>query len=775
MRLALTRLSLILVLAVSVVLALCFAGRLVAQVPVRKDAPRGAVARAPFRCVVPVRTAAPSGVDSLFAAMLRTSADTLRRDKTAPTYAKVATACVDSLARALIRWTAAPPPPVNQAPVARYTVACTATECVLDASSSSDDKGVVTYAWTSNSAARPPQTGVRITRFAGREAPSTWQETLTVTDAAGLTNATTKTITIASAPPPPPDTVVTPPPPPPDTVVTPPPDTTTIPPPPPAAGVALPSYTPAAARPPTSNTARTIRVAAGGNLQAAIDTARRGDVILLAPGATYAGNYVCKAKPGTGWVTIGTDGASPVLGVRATPADAPAMARVFSGNSAPAFECGQGVRGYRFEALNIECSNAGPPAINYNCIAFGDTHATTTAAQGGNFVVASSWVHGSSTTNMQRCIGLNSDTTAVVDSWISDCHAAGFDSQAIAGWNGPGPYLIENNYLEGAGENVMFGGADPDIPGLIPSDITIRNNHFFKPFGIKGRFTVKNLFELKNSRRTLVENNVFENNWADAQQGFAILFKSVNQDNRATWSQTADLTFRNNVVRCSPSGLTVLAVEFYPAQPASRVSVTGNFFDEIGSCNGTSAGRQNMLLGGVLGVEVSRNTYRNNAGRIGAFLILDNAAGAQRLVVRDNVSTAAGIYDAEFMNGAGGLAALTAFSSSWTYTGNVIGGLDPGLVFRAPPGNSYPATVTVGANGATSLAGKGADAATIASVIAKAVIPWPANAPRTMPRGAAPSDWWQRACAARGEARPVGGDRNALDPCAARGLRRTPR
>lgn len=745
-----------------------------AQVPVRKDAPRGATRGPAFKCVIPTSARAPDRADSLFAAMIDVSSDTIRRDATAPSYSRVARTCIDSTVAAFLRGPATPPVPTNLPPVARFTSACTATECVLDASSSSDDKGIVTYAWTSNSAARPPQAGVRITRFAGREAPSTWQETLTVTDAAGLTNATTKTVTIPSTPAPP-DTVVTRPPPPPDTVVTPPPDTTTQPPPPPPVGVALPSYTPTAARPPTSNTARTIRVAAGGNLQAAIDTARRGDVILLAPGATYAGNYVCKAKPGTGWVTIRTDGASPVLGVRATPADAPAMARVFSGNSAPAFECGQGVRGYRFEALNVECSNAGPPAINYNCIAFGDTHATSYTAQGGNFVVANSWVHGSSTTNMQRCIGLNSDTTAIVDSWISDCHAAGFDSQAIAGWNGPGPYLIENNYLEGAGENVMFGGADPDINGLIPSDITIRGNHFFKPLNIKGRFTVKNLFELKNSRRTLVENNVFENNWADAQQGFAILFKSVNQDNRATWSQTADLTFRNNLVRCSPSGLTVLAVEFYPAQPASRVSVTGNFFDEIGSCNGTSAGRQNMFLGGILGAEVSHNTYRTNAGRIGAFLILDNAAGAQRLVVRDNVSTAAGIYDAEFMNGAGGLAALSAFSSSWTYTGNVIGGLDPGLVFRAPPGNSYPATVTVGANGATSLAGKGADAATIASVIARAVIPWPSNAPRTMPRGAAPSDWWQRACAARGEARPVGGDRNAPDPCAARGLRRTPR
>jgi hypothetical protein len=55
------------------------------------------------------------------------------------------------------------------------------------------------------------------------------------------------------------------------------------------------------------------------------------------------------------------------------------------------------------------------------------------------------------------------------------------DAQAVAGWNGPGPYWIENNYLEGAGDNVLFGGADPAITGLAASDVTFRRNHLSKP------------------------------------------------------------------------------------------------------------------------------------------------------------------------------------------------------------------------------------------------------------------------------------------------------
>jgi hypothetical protein len=36
----------------------------------------------------------------------------------------------------------------------------------------------------------------------------------------------------------------------------------------------------------------------------------------------------------------------------------------------------------------------------------------------------------------------------IVDSWIDEIHDSGADSQAILGYDGPGPYLIENNELQ---------------------------------------------------------------------------------------------------------------------------------------------------------------------------------------------------------------------------------------------------------------------------------------------------------------------------------------
>jgi hypothetical protein len=168
------------------------------------------------------------------------------------------------------------------------------------------------------------------------------------------------------------------------------------------------------------------------------------------------------------------------------------------------------------------------------------------------------YVHGSPSVTLRRGVTLNSAAAAVIDSYISDCHEDGSDSQAIGGWNGAGPFKIVNNYLEGAGENFMLGGTDPSIQNLVPSDIEFRRNHCFKPLtwrigdpSYAGRpWSVKNLFELKNAQRVLIDGNVFENNWTMAQNGFAILFTVRNQDGAAPWSVVL-LSVRNRIITWS--------------------------------------------------------------------------------------------------------------------------------------------------------------------------------------------------------------------------------
>src|ERR1700747_1381103 len=80
--------------------------------------------------------------------------------------------------------------------------------------------------------------------------------------------------------------------------------------------------------------AATIAVPSGGDLQAAINAAQPGDVITLAAGATYVGNFVLPDKgASTTPIVIRSstpDSQLPRAGVRITPAYAPLLAKLNS-------------------------------------------------------------------------------------------------------------------------------------------------------------------------------------------------------------------------------------------------------------------------------------------------------------------------------------------------------------------------------------------------------------------------------------------------------------
>jgi probable HAF family extracellular repeat protein len=84
----------------------------------------------------------------------------------------------------------------NQPPFADFTWSCVGTVCMLDASSSIDDKGIVSYAWSLGKSPDGTASGVRVTTDYWHT--STRTVTLTVTDAEGLTNSITKTFDVGA-------------------------------------------------------------------------------------------------------------------------------------------------------------------------------------------------------------------------------------------------------------------------------------------------------------------------------------------------------------------------------------------------------------------------------------------------------------------------------------------------------------------------------------------------------------------------------------------------
>ena len=431
-----------------------------------------------------------------------------------------------------------------------------------------------------------------------------------------------------------------------------------------------------------------IQVASGGDLQRAINQAKPGDTIVLQAGGAYKGPFTLPVKSGNEFVTIQSSRVSELPeGARVTPAQADLLAKVQSAeNGSPIVKTDAGAHHYKF--VGIEFSTTDAKVKVYDLVRLGESDIQTTLESVPHHIaIDRSYIHGFPTQEVQRGIALNSAETSITNSYISDVHGKGYDTQAICGWNGPGPFKIINNYLEGAGENVMFGGADPKIRNLVPSDIEIRDNYFFKPLTWKKsdpsfagqHWSVKNLFELKNARRVTIDRNVFENNWVDAQAGSGILFTVRNDNGTAPWSTIEDVTFTNNIVKNSPSAVNLLGKDnLKPSQRAKNIVISNNLFIDIKGIFLTMSGYEN--------VTISNNTHLQG----GNIMTLhgDPSPGflyQNNITVRDEKG-----YGVKGDASGEGTIALKAFTPGYTFRNNVIVGAKSSLY---PPNNSYPASV----------------------------------------------------------------------------------
>ena len=431
---------------------------------------------------------------------------------------------------------------------------------------------------------------------------------------------------------------------------------------------------------------RTVRVSARASLQDAIDAARPGDVLLLPPGATYVGNFLLRNKgtsvgaPAGGWIVIRTDLPDASLGApgaRMTPTRAASLklARVLSPNYDPAIGTDVGAHHWRVTGVEIGTT---PAATQMNMVVrFGESvdKQRTVAAMPHHLIVDRSFVHGTPTLDMKRCVTLNSATTAIIDSWLADCHSNNGDSQAVLGYNGAGPFKIENNHLEAGHEVVMFGGADPGIPGLIPSDIEVRGNHITRPLAWRKKWQVKNLLETKNVRRLLVEGNVLENNWSDGQNGFAIVLKSENQTGTAPWSTTSDVIVRDNYIRNTGSVFNLSGLGSNPAKvvPAARFLITNNLAEGINVGPYTGDGVAFQFLSALSDVIVTHNTIIN-PNATGTTVVFDGQP-TQRLVMHSNVFHH-GQYGVHGSNAATGRGTLAKYAPGALFKRNAMVGGD---------------------------------------------------------------------------------------------------
>ena len=182
----------------------------------------------------------------------------------------------------------------------------------------------------------------------------------------------------------------------------------------------------------------------------------------------------------------------------------------------------------------------------------------------------------------------------------------------------------------------------------------------------------------------LIDQNVFENNWADAQNGFAILFTPRGEDGVAPWATVQDVAFTNNIVRHSGGGFNVAGPDdTSPSQPSRRILIKNNLIDDIdgnkwGSGAGVPAdGRFAQLVGGPVNITFDHNTIFHS----GALIFADGATSAG-FVFRNNIAQS-NLYGVVGSNRSPGLDSLGFYFSGYEFKKNVIVGVPQGTLYPA--------------------------------------------------------------------------------------------
>jgi hypothetical protein len=549
---------------------------------------------------------------------------------------------------------------------------------------------------------------------------------------------------------------------------------------------------------PADSAAATIRVPSGGNLQAALDAAQSGDTILLPPGSVFKGNYVLRVKAGTEYIVVRTDVAETgayASGVRLTSAAAATLAKIQSPSSVSALKTAAGAHHWRLELLQF-----GPNDRGYgDIIEIGDGSAAqnTLDKVPAHIVLDRVYVAGDPLLGQKRGVTMNAADVTVTNSTIRDIKAVGQDAQALGSFNGPGPFLVENNYLEASGENFLFGGADPPIANLIPSDLTFRRNYLSKPVswrdpivatpvhvtassaaggalaagsysytvvarrpagqttiaqslpssaatitlstagsvtvswnavadateyrvyrsqagtsqywkiqqtsftdtgagGTAGavptsatRWSVKNVFELKNARNIVVRQNIFENNWEAGQAGYAIVFTVRNSNGGCTWCTIQHVEFAYNIVRHSAGGVNVLGIDdpSRPSVQADDLRVHDNLFYDISKAAWGGSGLFLQIGEQPRNLVVDHNTIDSDGSSIVAVYggTVQDPHEVYGFKYTNNLSR----HNSYGVFGAGmsyGLGSITAYFPDVVFERNLLSGGSPS---RYPPNNFF--------------------------------------------------------------------------------------
>jgi hypothetical protein len=385
----------------------------------------------------------------------------------------------------------------------------------------------------------------------------------------------------------------------------------------------------------------TRNVTSASTLQSTLEESQPGDEIVISANVTFTGSVTLPLRCGTNpaWTIIRTSamGSLPPLGTRVHPAThASAMPKILADQSSvPALKTRQATSStcvaQKFWIVGLEISVIPGIAVTGNLVEIGymtpgGSGEPDPARMARNIYVDRCFIHGAPSQGPNgketvHGVRLEGRSMALINSHLSDFQAIGNrQGQGLLVSDGVGPFQITNNYIEGSGQNVLFGGQDPaSCSGpagcQIPSDITFTRNTVHKPLYWKKNhpsyvagtpnWCAGLLFELKNAQRVLVDGNDFQYSWWSGCNGmmsaFAVLLTPRNQDGNDHAATVRDVQFTNNYLAHITGGFSLLGRDDEnPSQIQERILIANNIVEDLSpdwnDGSGTAEGRLFQFL-----------------------------------------------------------------------------------------------------------------------------------------------------------------------------------
>ena len=361
----------------------------------------------------------------------------------------------------------------------------------------------------------------------------------------------------------------------------------------------------------TPSPGKQIRVAAKSDLAAAIDHAKCGDTLVLPTASSFEVRELPSKKcDDKHYITIRTetpDSQLPAEGTRISPG----WGGIASLPGRPSFAQPAGGPAKLFATLVVRRPSGAVVGdhvrfigIEWTTPADSEIGRIVSTEHGDHIVFDRNWFHPAEGKEVGHGIGMidGSRMIAVINSYISGltCIARTgkcTDATGVGGGKGDEPVVtikIYNNFIEAAGEDILFGGSPASQN---PSDIEIRRNHLFRPMiwkqGEPGYtptasgqpYIVKNNLELKSAMRVLIEANLLENSWGGfSQTGYSLLLSPRSQLSMCPVCRVNDVTIRFNRIRNVAGVFQIsdaLAKTGGAAADGGRYSIHNIFADDV--------------------------------------------------------------------------------------------------------------------------------------------------------------------------------------------------